>query len=214
MIGDWQRACRPGTAVDAAWERRCHTPLPPITNHQPPITAFLESRVTNHESRLQTGFTLIELLVVVVIVAALALALTIAIGGTTERQLANEAERFQALLAHACDEAELGGREIGVALGADGYAFLRLDGSDWHPMGGDALRARAWRAGLRTVLKRDGRLLEAASPERPSPQIVCFSSGELTPFELALALGDAPAHYVVRGGDEARPSLTRVEAPR
>ena len=172
-----------------------------------------ESRIPNPESRLQTGFTLIEILVVVVIVAVLALALTIAIGGTTERQLANEAERFQALVAHACDEAELGGREIGVALGADGYAFLRLDGSAWHPMGGEELRPRRWRPGLRGVLERDGRVLDLASSERPSPQVVCFSSGELTPFELTLALGDAPAHYVVRGGDDATPSLARVEAP-
>ncbi len=157
------------------------------------------------------GFTLVEILVVVVIVAVLALALTIAIGGTTERQLANEAERFQALVAHACDEAELGGREVGVALGADGYMFLRLDGSAWRPMGGDELRTRAWRAGLRSVLKRDGHVLDVASTERPSPQIVCFSSGESTPFELALALGDAPVQYVVRSDGDGRPALARVE---
>jgi len=160
----------------------------------------------------RAGFTLVELLVVVAIVAVLALALTIAIGGTTERQLGNEAERFQALVRHACEQAELGGREIGVAIGAEGYAFLRLDGSEWRPLGGDELRPRAWRAGLRSTIERDGHVLELASPERPAPQVVCFSSGELTPFVLTLALGDAPLRHVVRG-DAGGIVLERIEAP-
>ena len=84
--------------------------------------------MTAFRPRLLQGFTLIELLVVVVIVGVLAAALVIAIGGSTERQVANAAERFQALLGHACSEAELSGREIGVRLDIDGYAFRRLDG--------------------------------------------------------------------------------------
>ncbi len=62
------------------------------------------------------GFTLIELLVVVVIVDVLAAALTLAVAGNAQRRLADEAERFRALLAHACGQAELSGREIGAVL--------------------------------------------------------------------------------------------------
>lgn len=165
-------------------------------------------------SRLSRGFTLIEILVVVVIVGVLALALTIAVGGSGERKLANEAERFQALLAHACGEAELGGREIGIVLASDGYAFRRLDGADWHAPGGDELRERSWPGGLRFELRRDGRVLEPASPKHPTPQLVCFSSGEMTPFVLTLALGDVPASWRISGNDDGTLAGERVEAAR
>ncbi len=164
--------------------------------------------------RAARGFTLIEILVVVVIVGVLALALTIAVAGGGERKLANESERFQSLLAHACSEAELGGREIGVVLGNEGYAFRRLDGADWHAQGGDELRDRQWPAALRFELRRDGRVLEPASPKHPAPQLVCFSSGEMTSFELTLALGDAAAQYRIRGNEDGHLESKRVEVAR
>lgn len=164
--------------------------------------------------RAPHGFTLIEILVVVVIVGVLALALTIAVGGGGERKLANESERFQSLLAHACSEAELGGREIGVVVSDEGYAFRRLDGADWHAQGGDELRDRHWPAGLRFELRRDGRVLEPASPKHPAPQLVCFSSGEMTAFELTLALGDTAATYRIRGNEDGRLDIERVEVAR
>ena len=165
-------------------------------------------------ARAPRGFTLIEILVVVVIVGVLALALTLAVAGGGERKLANESERFQSLLAHACSEAELGGREIGVVLADDGYAFRRLDGADWHVAGGDELRERRWPVGLRFELRRDGRLLEPATPKHPAPQLVCFSSGEMTSFVLTLALGDAAASWRITGSDDGHLASERIEALR
>jgi len=162
--------------------------------------------------RLSRGFTLIELLVVVVIVGVLAAALVIAIGGSAERQVANAAERFQALLGHACSEAELSGREIGVRLDVDGYAFKRLDGDAWNAFPqGDELRPRRWPAGLRADLAREGRLLDAATPATDAPQLVCFSSGELTPFSLTFALAEAP-RYRLEGADDGGLKIERVAA--
>jgi general secretion pathway protein H len=141
--------------------------------------------------------------------------LTIAIGGSSERQLANESDRFQALLAHACSEAELGGREVGVVLAADGYAFRRLDGAQWRAFGSDdELRDRHWLAGLRFQLLRDGRAVELASGDQSAPQLVCFSSGELTPFVLTFALGDAPTRYRLRGSDDGAIVSDRLESAR
>lgn len=160
------------------------------------------------------GFTLIEVLVVVVIVAVLATALVLAVGGGSERKLAGESERFQALLGHACEEAQLGGREIGVVLGGDGYAFLRLDGSQWRSFArDDELRARAWPAGLAFELRRDGRIVEGAGGERAVPQLVCFSSGELTPFTLTLSLGDAASRRI-DGDEDGDVRIRSIEAPR
>lgn len=158
------------------------------------------------------GFTLIELLVVVVIVGVLAAALTLAVAGNAQRRLADEAERFRALLAHACGQAELSGREIGAVLDADGYAFRRLDGSQWNEPGERELRTRRWPEGLRLELGRGGRPLELASAQRPAPQLVCFSSGELTPFTLTLTLGDAAVRYRVTGEEDGTLKAERVDA--
>jgi general secretion pathway protein H len=159
-------------------------------------------------SRRPTGFTLIELLVVVVIVGVLAAALAISIGGSSARVLGNTAERFQALLGQACEQAELTGREFGVVVAADGYSFVRLHGGEWHAVGADGeLRARRWPDGLRIEFVREGRPLELATPAQDSPQLVCFSSGELTPFALTLALGDAGMRIV--GTDDASITIDR-----
>jgi general secretion pathway protein H len=153
-------------------------------------------------SRLSTGFTLIELLVVVVIVGVISAALVIAIGGSSERQLANASDRFEALVGHACNQAELTGREIGIAVSATGYAFSRLDRDEWHALADGELRARSWPDGLHIDMTRAGRTVTLAGPGHDTPQLVCFSSGELTPFAVVLSLGDATARYRVEGKDD------------
>lgn len=171
-----------------------------------------DSRFPIPHSRLCSGFTLIELLVVIVIIGVLAAALVIAIGGTSERELSNASERFQALLGHACNQAELSGREIGVSVATNGYAFSRLDRDEWRSFGKDGeLRARSWPNGMRVELMRAGRPLELTAPGHESPQLVCFSSGELTPFDLVLGLGDASVRYRIDGSDDATLKVERIE---
>jgi len=165
-------------------------------------------------SRGTRGFTLIELLVVVAIVGIVVLALTLSLGGSERRRVEREAERFQALLGHACVQAELGGREIGVVLAADGFSFRLLSGSDWQDMPADGeLRPRRWIDGLRTELSREGRAVDLARADDAAPQLVCFSSGELTPFALTLALGDG-ARYRVSGADDATLKTTPLDTPQ
>jgi general secretion pathway protein H len=161
------------------------------------------------------GFTLIEILVVMVIVGVLALAVTISIataGG--ERQLAREAERLQALLDHACHQAELSGREIGVRFGAKGYAFSLLGFDGWMASEQkDELRPRKWVPGMVVELFRDGRAMRLSEDETEAPQIICFSSGELSPFLLRLQLGDVANRYELRGETDGRVGLARTVAP-
>ena len=143
----------------------------------------------------------------------LAVALTLAVGNSGERQLVNESDRFQALLAQLCNQAELGGREYGVVITGDGYAFRQLAGTEWREATTGELRARHWIAGLRLELSREGRPVALATPEHDTPQLVCFSSGELTPFALTLALGDPPLRYRVTGTDDGTLKTARVETP-
>lgn len=158
------------------------------------------------------GFSLIELIVVVVIVAVLALAVTLSIGGGAERQLSREAERFEALVGQACAQAELSGREIGIVVDRGGYSFQLLTADGWHdfPLEGP-LRARQWVDGLGAELSRAGRRVDLVASADAAPQLVCFSSGELTPFALTLALGDAP-HVRVSGAEDVTFKIERVGA--
>lgn len=169
-------------------------------------------RIPNSEPRLCTGFTLIEILVVVVILAVLAGALTLAAGGVGgERQLAREAARAQALIGYACEQAELVDRQIGISLNDHGYRFSRLERSNWLPIRTDELRPRQWLTGTNVALTRDGHrvLIDAQFPEKP--QLVCFSSGELTPFRLEMALSDLDQRYRLDGQPDGTVTLTAVQ---
>ncbi|MBN8482548.1 MAG: GspH/FimT family pseudopilin [Xanthomonadales bacterium] len=149
------------------------------------------------------------------IVGVLALAVVIGIdaaGG--ERQLQREGERFQALVTHACERAELGGRSVGVRVDANGFAFAMLGFDGWMADERDGeLRPRRWLQGLAAELRRDGRVLGVdAADDAAGPQIVCFPSGELTPFTLRLGLGSTPGTLDVNGRPDGRVELARSGA--
>jgi general secretion pathway protein H len=158
------------------------------------------------------GFTLIEILVVLAIVGVLALAVSIGIataGG--ERSLSREAERFQSLVAYACTRAELTGREIGLRFEDRGYTFSRLGFDGWVDEADEGeLRARQWPLSMRAELRRDGREVQWDQRAREQPHIVCFSSGELSPFVLRLSIGDVEMRYDVQGHSDGRVTLERV----
>ncbi len=191
-------ASRAGVVAERFLPRE--SPLPPLASSVDP--------------RASRGFTLIEILVVLVIVAVVAVALTLSISGNAERRLADEAGRFRALAEQACHTAELTGREIGTVLDAGGYRFQRLDGAQWREFGEGEFRPRQWPQALRLELARNGRPLQLATAERSAPQLVCFSSGELTPFSLTLALGDAPLRYRISGREDGGIASERLDAPR
>ena len=60
------------------------------------------------------------------------------------------------------------------------------------------------------MLSRDGHGVEVAAQYPDKPQLLCFSSGELTPFRLELALGEIAARYRVEGAPDGAVALTTV----
>ncbi len=152
------------------------------------------------------GFSLIELLVVLVIVGVVVGAVTLAIGGSGSRELENAARRAQARIALACERAMLGGHDIGFSLVDAGLRFGYLTPQGWQPFApqaGEELRERPLGDGLRLELLRDGLPLPAGGAVDADgalrPQLVCYASGELTPFELTLTRDDVPQRWRLRG---------------
>jgi len=156
------------------------------------------------------GFTLIEVLVVVVILGVLAAALVLSTAGSGERRLEREAERMRSLIAYACEQAELRGREIGVSVNRTGYRFSEFDRDSWVGFSEGELRPRIWLAGTSALLSRDGNTVEVAEAYPDKPQLLCLSSGELTPFRLELGLGEIAVRYRLDGTPDGAVALATV----
>jgi general secretion pathway protein H len=144
----------------------------------------------------QRGFTLVEVLVAVVIigimVAAVTLSGALAFG---DRDLETERDRLLALFDHLRDQGALQNREYGLRIHEDGYQFMAFDGRTgfWFYEGDDLLRPRKLPEGLTVDLWVEGQKVELpqeeaeeVEPEALAPQVLLYSSGELTLFELEL----------------------------
>lgn len=149
---------------------------------------------------VQRGFTLLELLVVLVIVTLLVSFATLRLGDNRAAQLEREAQRLAALLEAAGDEAVLQGQELGLRLEPDGYRFLRYTPPEWAALEDDALlRPRRLPATIRLELRLDG-LPPPPDADPQAPQIIVYSSGEHTPFELTLGAAETAVRYRLRTG--------------
>ena len=135
-------------------------------------------------------------MVVIVIIAVIAswFFLNVNLAGA-DRHLRVEAERLQALLYLAAEEAALYGREYGLEVTDEGYEFalLNQDTQQWEtPTDMRTLRPRSLPEGMTIELSLENTdvILETEKTKEdehlPHPQIFVLSSGELTPFELRL----------------------------
>ncbi len=134
------------------------------------------------------GFTLIEMLVVVVIVGILASSVVLGfVGSDREQNLRTEAERLAALIEMARSQAIQRNEEWGVAIAAQDYRFFVLDAQShrWVEQKSPPFQPRKT-ADVVLSVKVDALQLPTANKNDKTPDIVLFSSGEQTPFDIQL----------------------------
>ena len=146
------------------------------------------------------GFTLVELLVVIVIIGVVIGATLLSLGGRgRDSQLEQERDRLAALIGYVRERAALQTVEYGLRCEQGGFRFVMYDSRKalWleDPLD-QALRPRTLPAGLDIALSVEDRPIVLPRPANPgkgdavpdlAPQVMLFSSGELTRFKLTLS---------------------------
>lgn len=160
----------------------------------------ISSKLTIHpSSQGKKGFTLLELLIVMVIIGIIVGAATLAIPHSKTSQLEKEAQRFEALLRLARDEAVFQSRSVGVLFEESAYQFMIAgdEQGQWVTLSDKQLRPRALPEGFSFGLDLQGQIISFEnddSEERLIPHVFVLSTGELTPFDLTIS--DTALHEI------------------
>ena len=168
-------------------------------------TAYLTRSHPPAAARRPRGFTLIEILVVMVIIGLVAAGAMLSLGTTgRDSQLEQERDRLAGLIDYVRERAALQTVEYGLRCQQGGYQFVMYDSRKalWQvdPLD-DVLRARTLPAGIDIALSVEGRpivlpgpavALQKAQARDLTPQVMLFSSGDISSFKVTL--GRAAAH--------------------
>jgi len=158
------------------------------------------------------GFTLVELLVVVVLVATLMGTVILGFtGADTEQRLKGNAEQLAYAIEMARQFALQRNREWGLYVEPDAIEFAEFDPEqdDWitqtdRPFGSVAVMDNV------TLRVESAELGDLPSAERDRlPEIIIFSSGEVTPFTVHLE-----PEWQTAGWEVGSDGLSRVSAQR
>jgi general secretion pathway protein H len=139
-------------------------------------------------NRRNHGFTLIEMLVVVVIIGILASTVVLGfVGSDREQNLRTEAERLAALIEMARSEAVQRNEEWGVSINETSYRFLVFNplNHSWVEQKKSPFHPRKT-ADVTLTVKVDQLTMPGETANGSAPNIIMFSSGEQTPFEIEI----------------------------
>ncbi|WP_404362935.1 type II secretion system minor pseudopilin GspH [Marinobacter sp.] len=143
--------------------------------------------------RSASGFTMIEILVVLVLVGLLASLAVVNLGGSADRrELENTVRDLYLLMQTASEQAILNNQELGLVLEDRTYRFVVFNDEErsWVSQSERLFRPRTLPEGTEVTSIVENDLPTLASDEEAlRPDIVFFSSGEITPFELEFSSG-------------------------
>lgn len=151
----------------------------------------------------QAGFTMIEILVVLVLVGLLAsLAIVNLGGGSEQREMNSKVRELYVLMQTATEQAILNNEELGLVVDEQGYRFLVYDEleQEWRSESERLFRGRDFPDWMSVTLFSEDDIPPLARGDddeedeegRLRPDIVFYSSGETTPFELEFLATPSP----------------------
>jgi general secretion pathway protein H len=140
----------------------------------------------------QRAFTLIEILVVLTIIVIVigTVVLSVTLTGR-DAELHRESQRLDALIGMAREQAEMQVRDFGLYLEKNSYRFMVFDPRrlQWFDVEDKELRARTLPQGIEFELVLEARQVVLSPPlgsNAPLPQIILYSSGDITSFEITM----------------------------
>ena len=170
-------------------------------------------------TRKTAGFTLIEILVVVLVVSIL---MGVVVGSFTgvdqEQSFRGYAERLALRIEMARDKALQANREWGVYLDRDGVRFAEFDeiNGEWVARADKPFNGERYDTSVEFQVKveaLDGTLPTGEDEDNPIPDIVLFSSGEVTPFEIIISpLEWQTRAWLLRSDGFTRTTLERIDS--
>lgn len=172
----------------------------------------------------QYGFTLLELMVVVVLIGIILTFVVRSVGdGGRSDRIKQEAQRLVALVGLVGEEAVLQSTVIGLRFEENSYAFMRYSEQQWQPVSDDTLLKPHQLDGMmqmQLLVEGFGIELGGEKPDTTGgevaeemPQVVFLSSGERTPFELALRYVDDESGYLLKVPPLGAVERQRLAAP-
>ncbi len=169
--------------------------------------------------RRRAGFTLLEILVVVVIIAVLTSLAVLSVGVLgKDRGLDAEGERYADVAAAALEQAELEGRDFGIHFAANRYEVLTYvtRRQRWESVADDRLYAvHDLPAGIAVQLEIEGRPIQF-SEDKPGvervPQVLLYSSGDVSPYRLSFGREGSADSWTVAGDADGTLKVTHPGA--
>lgn len=181
------------------------------------------TRTSNHLIAASGGFTLLEILVVLTLAAILTSVVVIGFTGAEGGQrLEGETERAMLRMDLARQRAVQRNREVGMYVAPDGYRFAQRERrtGEWLALEGKPFTEVILDERFRMSLKVDGAVetgIEGKAPSgagddaEPLPDLVFFSSGEITPFTLTVETEDQRRGWEVSSDGLSGISMARIQ---
>ena len=163
--------------------------------------------------RVAHGFTLLEMLVVLAIIGIVTAGVLLSLNLTGhDPALTTASRRLVSLMRYAREQAELQTRDYGIVFDARGYQFAVFSEqrNEWRKATRDtALRPRRLPPGLHLTVIVDGRKVKLhagpqSDPGTLAPQVVLYSSGDLSSFEVTLERPRTHAGFLIKPNRDGR----------